>query len=138
MTIKKLSGRQSPIVGIATFAFGDVVDDTYMPAVDLPAGAIVTGGFLALDELFNSATDDKFSIGQQVAADSAVKTTYAALSADITALPAIVPIVPTGVVLDRPATVGVVWNGSGSAPSAGKGRLVVEYVVDGRALFSQG
>lgn len=138
MTITKQTGRQDPIVGMAEGTYADVTDDTYMAAVDVPAGAIVTGGFLAITTLFNSATDDKFSIGDKEGDAAAVKTTYAALSADITAVGTIVPIVPTGKEYASPGTVGVVWNGSGTAPSAGAFRLVVEYVKDGRAAFTQG
>ena len=137
MTITKKSGRQEVIAAVVAFAFGDVIDDTYMPAVDVPAGAIVVGGHLAITTLFNSATDDKFSIGDKEGSAAATKDTYAALSADITAVGA-VPIVVTGKKYTVPSTVGVVWNGTGTAPSAGAGRLTVLYVVDGRAAFSQG
>lgn len=138
MPITKNPGRQEIIAAHVTFAYGDVTDDTYMAAVDLPAGAIVVGGFAAITTLFNSATDDKFSIGDKEGSASAVKTTYAALSADVTAAGTSIPIVPTGHQYASPATVGVVWNGSGAAPSAGAGILVVEYIVDKRAAFSQG
>lgn len=137
MPITKLSGRQEVIAATADFTYADVTDDTYMAAVDLPGGAIVVGGHLAITTLFNSATDDKFSIGDKVGSASATKDTYAALSADITAVGA-VPIVATGKKYSEPSTVGVVWNGSGTAPTAGVGRLTVLYIVDGRAAFSQG
>lgn len=137
MSITKNSGRQEVICARVDFAFGDVTDDTYMPAVDVPIGAEVVGGGLYVDVLFNSATDDKFSIGDQVGAEASAKTTYAALSADITAVGVAAAIVPTGKVYTSPGTVGVVWNGSGAAPSAGAGHLVVQYIVKGRAAFSQ-
>ena len=137
MPITKKSGRQEVIAATADFTYADVTDDTYMPAVDLPGGAIVVGGHLAITTIFNSGTDDKFSIGDKVGAASAAKETYADLSAEITAAGA-VPIVPTGKKYSEPSTVGVVWNGSGTAPSAGVGRLTVLYIVEGRAAFSQG
>lgn len=137
MTITKKSGRQEVIAATADFTFSDVTDDTYMPAVDVPGGAIVVGGHLAIGPIFNSATDDKFSIGDKVGSASATKDTYAALSADITAVGAI-PIVATGKKYAEPSTIGVVWNGSGAAPTAGVGRLTVLYIVDGRAAFAQG
>jgi len=137
MTIKKIAGRQEVIAAIVSFTYADVTSGTYAPAVDLPAGAIVVGGHLRIDTIFNSATDDKFSIGDQVQGDSAVGTTYAAQSADITAAGAIA-IVPTGKKYTKPATVGVVWTGTGAAPSAGAGRLTVLYVVEGRSAFTQG
>lgn len=138
MPITKKSGRQDPLVAHVEFAFGDVVDDTYMPAVDVPAGAIVVGGGLAITELFNSATDDKFSIGDQEGSDAAAKETYAALSADVAAAGTWIPIVPTGKKYAKAGTVGVVWNGTGAVPTAGKGLLTVQYVIDKRAHSSEG
>lgn len=137
MPIKKLSGRQEVIAATADFAYSDVTSGTYAAAVDVPLNAIVVGGHLAISTIFNSATDDKFSIGDQVLGDAATATTYAAQSADITA-PGAIAIVPTGKKYTKPATVGVVWTGTGAAPSAGAGRLTVLYIVDGRAAFSQG
>lgn len=137
MPIKKLSGRQGVIAATADFKFSDLTSGVYAPAVDLPGGAIVVGGHLAITDIFNSATDDKFSIGDKVGAASAGNTTYAAQSADITA-PGAVPIVATGKKYAEPSTVGIVWTGTGAAPTAGAGRLTVLYIVDGRAAFSQG
>ena len=137
MPIKKLSGRQEVIAATADFKFSDVVSGVYAPAVELPGDAIVVGGHLAITEVFNSATDDKFSIGDQEGSDAAVKTTYAALSADIAA-PGAVALVPTGKKYAKTSTVGVAWTGTGAAPTAGAGRLTVLYIVDGRSAFSQG
>lgn len=137
MTIKKIPGRQEVIAATADFTFADVASGTYAPAVDLPGNAIVVGGHLSIGTIFNSATDDKFSIGDKVGAAAATATTYAAQSADITT-PGAIPIVPTGKKYTEPSTVGVVWTGTGAAPTAGAGRLVVLYIVDGRSAFSQG
>lgn len=137
MPITKKSGRQEVIAATADFTFADVTNGAYAAAVDLPGGAIVVGGHLAITTPFNSGTDDKFSIGDQEGSDAAAKTTYAALSADITA-PGAVVIVPTGKKYAKPSTVGVAWTGTGAAPTAGAGRLTVLYIVDGRAAFTQG
>ena len=137
MPIKKLSGRQEVIVATADFTFADIVSGVYQSAVDVPAGAIVVGGHLAITTLFNSATTDQFSIGDKVGSAAAVNTTYAALSADITAVGA-VPLVPMGKKYAEPSTVGIVWTGAGAAPTAGVARLTVQYIVDGRAAFTQG
>lgn len=137
MTITKNSCRQEVIAATADFTYADVTSGTYAGAVDVPAGAIVVGGHLAITTIFNSATDDKFSIGDKVGANAAAAATYAAQSADITA-PGAVEIVPTGKKYTEPSTVGIVWTGTGAAPSAGAGRLTVLYIVDGRAAFSQG
>lgn len=137
MTITKKPGRQEVIAATADFNYADLTSGAYASAVDLPGNAIVVGGHLAVTTIFNSATDDKFSIGDQVGSAAATANTYAAQSADITAAGA-VPIVATGKKYTEPSTVGVVWTGTGAAPTAGAGRLTVLYIVDGRAAFSQG
>lgn len=131
MAITKEPGFQCVKSKIVPFTYADVTDDTYMAAVDLPVNAIVVGGNLVVTTLFNSVTDDKFSIGDQIGSASATKTTYAALSADITATGVAATITPTGTKYTSAATVGVVWNGTGTAPTAGAGYLRVDYVVDG-------
>lgn len=137
MPIKKNSGRQEVIAATADFTFADIVSGVYQDAIDVPAGAIVVGGHLAITTLFNSATTDQFSIGDKVGSAAAVNTTYAALSADVTAVGA-VPLVPMGKKYAVPSTIGIVWTGTGAAPTAGVARLTVQYIVDGRAAFAQG
>ncbi|ODS67298.1 MAG: hypothetical protein ABS37_00350 [Acidovorax sp. SCN 65-108] len=137
MPITKKSGRQEVIAATVEFSFADLVSGAYAAAVDVPGGAIVDSGYCAILTIFNSGTDDKFSIGDKVGSASATATTYAAQSADITA-PGIIQIVPTGKKYAEPSTIGIVWTGSGAAPTAGTGRLTVKYIVDGRAAFTQG
>lgn len=131
MAITKNPGFQCVKSKIVAFTYADFTDDTYMEAVDLPMNAIVVGGNVVVTTLFNSGTDDKFSIGDKIGSAPATKTTYAALSADITATGVAATITPTGTKYTDAATVGVVWNGSGAVPTAGAGYLRVDYVVDG-------
>ena len=136
MPIKKLSGRQEVIAATADFAFADIVSGVFQAAVDVPAGAMVVGGGLAISTAFNSATSDTFSIGDKEGAAVANGVTYAAAAAR--AAGGSNPIVPTGKKYLVPTVVGVLWTGVGAAPTTGVGRLTVQYVVDGRAAFSQG
>ena len=137
MPIKKLSGRREIIAATADFTFADVAPSgVYQAAVDLPAGALVVGGGVSISTAFNSATSDTFSIGDKEGAAAAVGTTYAAAAAR--AAGGSNPIVVTGKRYTQPATVGVLWTGVGAAPTTGAGRLTVQYIVDGRAAFSQG
>jgi hypothetical protein len=138
MSITKESGRQDELIAKVEFGFANVADNAYEPAVDLPSGAIVTGGGLTITELFNSATTDTFAIGDQVQGAAARPAQYAAQSADVTVAPTHIPIVPTGEKYAKPATVGVRWDGTGAVPTAGKGLLVVKYVIDKRAHSSEG
>lgn len=132
MPVIKLPARQEPVVAICDFTYADVVSGTYSACVDLPLGAIVTRGNLFITTLFNSATTDTFSIGDQVGSSAATATTYSATSADITATGNAVTVVPNGIKTTSQTTVGVVWTGTGAAPTAGVGKLVIEYIIVGK------
>lgn len=132
MPVIKLSARQEPVVAICDFTYADVVSGTYSACVDLPLNAIVVRGNLFITTLFNSATTDTFSIGDKVGSAAATATTYSATSSDITATGNAVTLVPNGIKTTAATSVGVVWTGTGAAPSAGVGKLVVEYIIDGK------
>lgn len=132
MAATKNPSRQCEEVATCDFTYADLTSAAYAAMVDLPLGAIVTGGFLAITTLFDSATTDKFSIGDKIGDANATAATYAAQTADITATGQAVAITPTGIEMTAASTVGVVWTGAGTAPSAGAGKLVVRYIIDGR------
>lgn len=136
MPIKKLSGRQEVIASTADFSFADLVSGVYQAAIDIPAGAIVTSGGLAISTAFNSGTSDTFAIGDKEGTAAAVGTTYAAAAAR--AVGGSNPILVTGKKYLVPTTIGVLWTGVGAVPTAGVGRLIVHYIVDGRSAFAQG
>jgi hypothetical protein len=133
MAITKPYARQCEEVATCNFTYADLTSGTYAACIDLPLNAIVTGGYVAVTTLFDSATTDKFSIGDKIGSASATATTYASQSADITATGLAASVVPTGSKYTSAATVGVVWTGAGTAPSAGEGVLVIKYIIDGRA-----
>ncbi len=132
MAATKNPSRQCEEVAICEFTYADLTSGSYDAMVDLPLGAIVTGGFLAITTLFNSATTDKFSIGDKIGTASATATTYAAQTSDITATGQAVAITPTGIEMTAASTVGIVWTGAGTAPSAGAGTLFVKYIIADR------
>lgn len=138
MALTKKPARQSPLVATCDFVYSDLTSGTYTAMVDLPVNAIVTGGGANITTLFNSATTDKFSIGDKVGTATATADTYAAQSADVTAAGTYIPIVPTGKKMTSAGSVGLVWTGEGTAPSAGAGRLVLQYIIDGRSQTTEG
>lgn len=131
MTIQKNDARQEKQVALVPWTFADFVSGVLQPAVDMPHGAIVTGGFFVVDTALNSGTSDTLTVG-----DSAVDNRYAAgingQSAALTAL------VPTGYKYTAINELGIKWTGVGAVPTAGAGRLLVEYVIDGRATHTHG
>lgn len=129
MAITKKSGRQEIISAVVNFAFGDLVDATAVEAVNLPAGAVVVGGALIIRTAFNSATSDTIAVtlgSETLLAATDVKT--AVVSKLFTA--------GTIAAITAPDTVDITWDGTGTAPSAGAGILVVNYIVEGRTGFS--
>jgi hypothetical protein len=125
------SGRQYPLTAIARFKFSDLVSGTYEPAIELPPDAIVTGGALVLETLFNSVTSDTITVG-----DVATGNRYkAGIDGKATAFTALVP---TGYKYPSTKTVGITWTGVGTAPTQGAGYLLVEYIREGRSQENQG
>lgn len=133
MAATKNPNRQCVETAICEFTYANLTSGAYEAMVDLPLGAIVTGGGVFITTLFNSATTDKFSIGDKRGSENATATTYAAQSADVTATGRAAAITPTGEEMTLASTVGIVWTGDGAAPSAGAGILVVEYIQADKA-----
>lgn len=130
MAITKKAGRQEVISAYVPFGFADLVDATAVAAVDLPEGAIVVGGALVIREVFNSATSDTIAITVNS------ETLLAATS--VAALGSTLLTSGSAAALTAPDTVDVTWDGTGTAPTTGAGYLVVNYIVEGRAAFSEG
>lgn len=131
MSITKKSGRQSPLVAMVDINFSDIANGVAAAAIQLPGNAIVTGGDVTVITPFNSATSDAIAVGDAGSANRylAAGNIHAAGQAAL---------VPTGYAMPNTGDLTVTWTGVGAAPTAGKVRLRVEYVVDGRAMTSQG
>lgn len=133
MAITFDNGRQSRVSAHKAFKFTDLTTGVYTPVIKLPINAIVTDARLVITTLFDSVTTDKFSIGSQLSGASAVDTTYAAQSADVTAVPTQILGIMTGAINSINGTIGVRWDGAGGGTANGAGTLYVEYAIDGRA-----
>ena len=138
MALTKKAGRQAPLVATCDFTFADLVSGAYAAMIDLPVNARVIGGDLCLTTIFNSGTDDKFSIGDKVGAAAATAATFAAQSADITATGRAAVVVPIGKVMTSNGSVGIVWTATGGAATAGVGVLTIQYIIEGRAECTEG
>ena len=129
--ISKSSNRQDVICGIVDFTYDDFVDGVFQGAVELPQDGEVVGGGIAVDEAFNSTTSDTGTVG-----DSDTGDRYAS-GVDFQATGR-TALTLTGYKMTAPGDVGITLTSVGGPPTQGKGRLLVEYVVHGRAHFSQG
>ncbi len=119
------SGRQEVIAARSKVALGtdtDVAVQGTYPALSLPEGAVIVGGFVnVVDATSAGATLTLGTITGAVALDAVAKTDITVSGAELA----------VAEVLD--AVVG------GADPVlAGSVEIVVEYVVDGRTAFSQG
>jgi len=123
MTIVQQPWRGLTVARKAAFVFGDLTDETADPLIDVPAGAIVVGGGLYISTAWNSATTDVMDIGDGGDADRYTVAAIDATAADYT------PLDLTGYEYTAADTIDVTWNGEGTAPSAGVGVLVVQYVI---------
>lgn len=129
-TLRLNSGRQYPLVAIQEFDYTHVADNVVqVQLAKLPVGAVVTGGELIVDTAWNTGTSASLSIG-----DTASGTRYGAtLDLKTTGRKALTP---TGYVSDG-AEVMATPVLSGTAATAGKARLILQYVISGRAHEAQ-
>jgi hypothetical protein len=145
MAITKISARQEVISARAEFGYGDLTSGTAVAAIDLPPNARIERVLLRVTEAFNSGTSDALT----VQSNEGTPKTYLVITAASASLPlskvwsAAAAVAGTtssnfGFVNPVASTVDILWASVGTACSTGKATLIVEYVVDGRAEFSQG
>jgi hypothetical protein len=131
MSITLNPGRQEPIVARVDFDYTQLSNGHTVPAIQVPAGAVITHGGIVINTPWNSATTDTLGIGD-AASPSRYHTAINAQATGYTALQ------PTGFPYSSMSQVAVSWIGTGATPTAGSATLWVEYLVIGRALFSEG
>ena len=131
MTIKANVGRQEVISASVDIDLAEaaLVTGVAQNAIQLPPGAYALGGQVDVLVAFDSATSD--------VADVAIGSEVLLAAGDVSALGS-VDVVGNAVKATAPVWVTFEWTGVGAAPTVGKVRLSVQYVVDGRACFSEG
>lgn len=135
MAITKNAGRQEVIAAKLTVTYADPANDdgTVEGAINVPAGAIVVGGYINVTTAFDSTTSDVVDVGDGVDPDRYTASPVNLQSTGRTALTL------TG--YEYPATddIDIGWTaGATGTATAGSFDLVVEYIVSDRAAFSQG
>lgn len=128
MSVKNYN-RQGLIVAMAVITAADLANGLIQAAIQLPGGAIVTGGMLVVSTPFNSEEEATLALGD---ADTANR--YGAALDMKTAGKK--DLVPTGHVV--PVQSDLTFTFTGALPTEGEARLIVEYVVIGRTEFTQG
>lgn len=127
MAITKNAGRQEVIAAKVVANFDDIPTGSTYEAIDLPEGAIVTGGFVEYAG-FAGGADMTLTVSGGGASTAAIDIDA---GDDITALT-----IDGSVVAAGGDTVDIAIGGT--AATAGVATLVVTYIVNGRAAFSEG
>lgn len=131
MNISKDSGRQNVKYAEVVVNLNDVSDGAAKDAIDLPLGASVVGGDLVVDTAFDAGTTATLSVG-----DASSATRY--LNAQNVKVTGRTALTITGFKTTiSEQTLQVKYASSGTAATAGKARLRVMYVVDGRVDENQ-
>lgn len=134
MTIELQPGRQEVIAARITINFDDHTNVTGIgePAIQIPTGSIVVGGYVSVRAAFNSGTSDDLTIGDTSSGNrytpsfinlQSISTTELALRGDVS----------TSV---ENITAG--YTSAGTAPTAGTYDLTVLYIRENRQGFTQG
>ena len=126
--LKKVNGRQYPLVAEVTIGVANMNESAVaVTAIDLPYGAVVTGGAVIVDTAFDAATA-VLDVGDAASANR-YKNDVNIAATGLTAL------VPTGYVSDgAPILVTPVFA---DAVTVGSVRVQVTYVISGRAHEAQ-
>jgi len=134
MAIAKDSGRQEVIHADIPFTFATLgATAVAIEAIDLPVGAEIIGGDLIVDTAFDTGTTATFKFGDALDDDRYTASAIDLKTAARTALTV------TGYrALATSNKLKILPTYVGTAATAGAGRVRIQYIVDGRAAFSQG
>ena len=134
MAITKNGARQDILVAELTVTYDDPTSDAAVavPLIDLPANAVVVGGMVVVDTVFNSTTSDVLDLG-----DGADDDRYTASQINLQAL-GMTALTITGYKYTAGDTVDMEWTaGSTGTATTGQFRVILHYVIEGRALENQ-
>ena len=135
MAITKKSGRQEVISAQIDLTFDTLSSDAAVAeaVIEVPAGAVVIGGFISVNTAFDSTTSDVLDI-----CDSIDDDRYSATPIDLQTL-GVTALDIAGYEYQTVNNIAVEWTaGSTGTATAGSATLYVQYVERNRAAFSQG
>lgn len=129
MPIKTNFERQYVLSAFVDFTYADLAAGANV-AIEVPGGAVVVGGDLAIDTVFDSTTNT-LAVG-----DGGSATRY--LGATNVKATGRTAITPTGYVYPATDTIDLTYALTGSASTTGAGRLRIDYIIRGRGNENQG
>ncbi|NIT14175.1 MAG: hypothetical protein GTN99_08055 [Candidatus Dadabacteria bacterium] len=131
MPITLVAGRQDILVAEVSFAYTDLVSAAAEPAVQLPPNAVVVGGGIVVDTVWNSATSDLADVG-----DANDPNRYSASQVNLAAA-GFTALDVTGYKDVDGLKIDITWTGVGAAPSQGAARMFVHYAIADRSVEVQ-
>lgn len=133
MAIKKHSSRQEPQVAILTIKHSDVTAyGTAESAIDVPGGAIVTGGDITVVDPWNSATSATLKLGDKTVDDRYTAAAIDLKTAGRTALTV------TGHQHATVESLKALFAQVGAVATKGEVRIILQYIAQGRATSTLG
>lgn len=130
MSLQLNDSRQAPLWAFVDVALDDLT--TAQDAFELPAGAIVVDGFVAVSESFNAATTATLKVGDSVDDDR-----YTPTAADVKAV-GTTRLTPTGYQVPATGKVKLTFAQTGTAATTGKARVAIAYIRAKRTQSTQG
>lgn len=127
MAFAKNAGRQYSLVAVQTVDYTGYTSGVALDAVELPIGARVLGVNFYTDTAWNTGTTAAVSVGDSISATRFISSQDIKTTGSETATTAV------GFRYASGGNIRVTITDTGTAPTAGSGVLVVQYVVDGRA-----
>lgn len=128
--------RQYPLVAVADIDFSDIVTTAVaVNAVVLPQNSVVTKIDLVVDTAFAGGTTHDLDIGDDVDPNRYTQTIS---EIDAAGVPANPPAADFYQTTDAEPNITITPTHTGAALTSGAGRLIVEYVIAGRANENQG
>ncbi len=128
MAITKDASVQEVVTKVVNINLADVTSGVDVAAMDLPANAVIISGHTFTTEAWNSTSTDVLDVG-----DAGSQNRYLN-DGNVRAASALVALVPTGVA-HAGGALTVRWVSGGGSPTTGKLRLVVTYIVLGKADY---
>ena len=124
-------GLQFPQVANQYITQAEVPTAAVVSAIRIPAGAVITGGFVYVDVAGDSVTSDSIDVGDNGGGATADPNRYTATSADGQAV-GYTALTGLGFKFAQGGWITVTNTAAGTEGTAGVFHVTVEYVVPGR------
>lgn len=131
MTISYQYGVQDVISQVVEITYDELVSGVSKNLIKLPAGSTLLGGTYWVLTAFNSGTSDTATVAYNGLTLVTDATPMAAVRTDFT-MPTTTN--PDNVSVSTPTWVTITWTGAGTAATAGKLRVLVQYIIKGRSF----